>query len=80
MGQNELNRLQMIQFVCRKHRNPCVSSTFVEFPFHIFSPPLLPQYKEMVYYGSVGKKVENVWNKMSSKAANDPFGAILFEV
>ena len=26
--QNQLNRLQMVQFECPKYRNPCVSSIF----------------------------------------------------
>ena len=28
VGQNQLNRLQMVQFECPKDRNPCVSSIF----------------------------------------------------
>ena len=28
LEQNQLNRLQMVQFECPKYRNPCVSSTF----------------------------------------------------
>ena len=33
LGQNQLNRLQMVQFECPKDGNPCVSFTFGEFPF-----------------------------------------------
>ena len=28
LGQNQLNRLQMVQFECPKYRNPCVSFTY----------------------------------------------------
>ena len=28
MEQNQLNRLQMVQFECPKYRNPCISFTF----------------------------------------------------
>ena len=28
MGQNQLNRQQMVHFECPKYRNPCVSVTF----------------------------------------------------
>ena len=40
-GQNQLNRQQMVQFVCPRHWNPCVSSSLGEFPFLIFCLPFL---------------------------------------
>ena len=57
----------MVQFECLKVRNSLVSSTFEEFPFPIFSPCsfLSLQYKEMVYYGRLGKKLEILRNKIS---------------
>ena len=43
LEQNQLSRRQMVQFGCPKVRNPCVSFTFVQFPFPIFIPcPFLP--------------------------------------
>ena len=65
-GQNQLYPLQMVQFECPGVRNPLVSSTFEDFPFPIFSPcSFLPsflflQYKELGYYGRLGKKVEYI--------------------
>ena len=53
--QNELNRLQIVQFVCPKYRNPGVSLFFESIPFLISSPISLwgwgytnwtPQYKD----------------------------------
>ena len=38
--QNWLNRLQMVQFECPRHSNPCVSLRLGEFHFPIFSLPL----------------------------------------
>ena len=34
--QNQLNRLQMVQFECRVYRNPCVSSILGDSLFLIF--------------------------------------------
>ena len=42
LGQNQFIRLQMVQFECPKVRNPCVSFTFGEIPFPIFSPCSFP--------------------------------------
>ena len=39
---NWLNRLQMVQFECRKYRNPCVSLTFGGTHFSHFQPLLFP--------------------------------------
>ena len=33
---NQLNRIQKFQFECPRVRNPCVSSTLREFPYHHF--------------------------------------------
>ena len=71
--QNQFNRPQMVQFECPWPwvTNPLVSFTLEEFPFPIFCPcSSLPsfltlQYKEMVYYGRLGKKVDFFWNKIS---------------
>ena len=71
--QNQFNRPQMVQFECPWPwvTNPLVLFTFEEFPFPIFCPcSSLPsfltlQYKEMVYYGRLGKKVDFFWNKIS---------------
>ena len=62
---NWLNRLQMVQFECPRHSNPCVSLRLREFHFPIFSLPLsgiigngyLYRYKDVV----VGKFREQTW-------------------
>ena len=40
LGQNQLNRLQMVQFECPRYWNPCVSLTVGGIPFLISSPSL----------------------------------------
>ena len=42
LEQNQLKRVQMVQFECPKQRNPCVSSTFEWIPFSHIKPLLLP--------------------------------------
>ena len=39
LGQNQLDRLQMVQFECPRYWNPCVSSIFGWFPFSHFPLP-----------------------------------------
>ena len=64
MGQNQLNRLQMVQFECPRVRNTLVCHPLLESslsPFSAPTPSLLPlslQYKELVYFGRPGKKVK----------------------
>ena len=40
LGQNQLNRLRMVQFECPEYWNPCVRSIFGAFPFLLFFLPL----------------------------------------
>ena len=42
LEQYQLTRLQMVQFEFPRVRNPCVSLTFGEFTFPIFSPCSFP--------------------------------------
>ena len=50
LEQNQFNRLQKVQFECSKVRNPCVSFTFEEFPFPMFSPnSFLPEEQSSGY-------------------------------
>ena len=44
LEQNQLNRLQMVQFEYPKYWNPCVSFTFGWIPFSHFQPMLLPLF------------------------------------
>ena len=56
LGQNQLNRLQMVQFECPRYRNPCVSFILEEFPYGVIDN-WTPSMKV--------KKFEKLWNKIS---------------
>ena len=57
---NQFNRLQMVQFECTRVRNLCLSPTFGEIPFPIFSPcsflpSSLPSLKKFFIMGGCVK-------------------------
>ena len=59
--QNWLHRLQMVQFECPRHSNPCVSLRLGEIQFHIFSLPLSGVIR--IGLSSIRlKKLENLGN------------------
>ena len=70
LGQNQLYRLQVVQFECPRFWNPYVSLTFQELPFPNFSPcSFLPSSlwgnKKWFILGGLGEKVEIFGDKIS---------------
>ena len=61
LGQNQFNRLQMVQFECPRYRNNCVSFTAERIPFLIFSSGVIRNGIPSIKL----RTIENFWDKIS---------------